>query len=98
MTNQPQYTSGPWRLKQSQFGLFVLSEGTAERSPDAIAEMVSSGKTVQFNAHLIAAAPELLEALEMIANDYSYLLETKMRPVDADNIHRIISKAKGDAS
>ena len=44
----------------------------------------------QANAHLIAAAPELLEACEKIVNNWGNL-----HPKDRQQLRRAISKAKG---
>jgi hypothetical protein len=47
---------------------------------------------------IIAAAQELLSALEIIANDYPSLLEEKMRPQDAAAIRTAIANARHTAA
>lgn len=49
------------------------------------------------NAHLIAAAPELLAALLFVANDPRDFLGTQFTPQDAKAIRDAIAKATGKA-
>ena len=98
MTQTVQHTPGPWEIwpdfdEEGENGSSII--GT---NGDPLAVTISDRYSEDANAHLIAAAPELLEALEMIANDYAYLLETKLSSPDADMIHELIAKAKGGAS
>ncbi len=90
--NKTSYTPGPWTLtatvetgRKNLFG-----------SDFHVGTLVSGSRqeigTFKANARLIAAAPELLEALEMIASDYTYLLDTKMRPQDAEAIQCVVAK------
>ena len=54
------HTSGPWECKESQFGYSVFTKENSMR----IAMVFSDWDNPESNARLIAAAPELLEALK----------------------------------
>lgn len=73
------HTKGPWEVARTDAGIIVRTEsvkktragasryaaiGGFDRSdPEQLAEALA-------NAHLIAAAPELLEALKALVNDF----------------------------
>jgi len=98
------YTPGPWTFSRwDEFGdarFYVSQAEGAPYTPDysdvatLIAETVSSERTIiqEANAHLIAAAPELLDALrraESVIRSLDY-------PVDV-SITSAIAKAEGAA-
>ena len=58
MNNQPQHKQGPWRTVTDGISHWVEIDGKIV--------IVSKGKNAKANANLIAAAPELLEALESL--------------------------------
>ena len=98
------HTPGPWKLHRtrSRFGLNVV----AERGASCICEMPSWDDEYiperDANARLIAAAPEMLEALESAAAHCTDILhDPKWHPVRhcpvLDQIQSVIAKAKGKA-
>lgn len=68
-----QPTPGPWRVRGDQYGSIVADmPGPDDRPghPDYYDGAILVAEGVQpHNAHLIAAAPELLDALENLEND-----------------------------
>lgn len=72
------YTPGPWRVGDA--GVTVFGPPNGNPAPKRIADMA---KTPEYkaNARLIAAAPELLEALEALLAD-KYLAD----PINADRM------------
>ena len=109
-TPRPAYTPGPWRVKQTGFTYFrdltILGEDWhGEETPIAAALVRNAlhpyGRAdkaraeIEANARLIAAAPELLAALEALCED-KYLAD----PINADrmrNAREAIAKATGGA-
>lgn len=64
--NRKQYTQGPWNVEAAQRGFIV----TALNGQYDIAVVRNIGEQDnKANAHLIAAAPELLEALKELATE-----------------------------
>ncbi len=64
------HTPGPWTLHPTALHPAVRSVGTPDAGPRRICTVgTMNGNPVdKANARLIAAAPELLDALELIAN------------------------------
>ena len=61
----PEYTPGPWRYEVLPDGLHAIIMPFAHGNPGWVgAEVFERGDQAAANAHLMAAAPELLEALE----------------------------------
>ena len=79
------HTLGPWRVHEG-WGL------TVESSKCRIASIASAEYNAEANAHLIAAAPDMLEALERV-------LETKAHigAIAHTMVKMAIAKAKGEA-
>ena len=104
---EDKHTPGPWKANQGRDLAFRIS------TDKQVVATISSGpgKNAEANAHLIAAAPELLEALEhaevaLDAIRYSFSI-TKGRPRDAfeeggigrDSLEiarAVLAKAKGE--
>ena len=61
------HTPGPWRVGDA--GATVFGPANGNPAPETIARMAPR-KQYKANARLIAAAPELLEALRSIAESY----------------------------
>ena len=86
-----EYTPGPWMANGPE--IRIEEDTTAE--PVATAHGVNK-HCVLANARLIAAAPELLEALKNVAEgmDNSPML-TDTQESQLESIRRIITKAEG---
>ena len=69
MSNQPKHTPGPWFAKRAgdggYFEWYVGRDGENCSIAEDIADPMTRDPS-EANAHLIAAAPELLEALKMM--------------------------------
>jgi hypothetical protein len=76
------HTPGPWLIEPDVYSVGVYSLLTAIDTSDA---------EEQANARLIAAAPELLQALKKVLKTYDEQLYTQ----DWDAIRRVIAKAEG---
>lgn len=84
------HTPGPWHanpyVHASVHGFAVYADRICM---DKLADEIQS----EANARLIAAAPELLEALKQAVN----LLETEVRPAwEQTHFRKIIAKAEGE--
>ena len=84
---KPKHTPGPW----TQHGLEIHGEifiCDVNENPKDREEHIA-------NAHLIAAAPEMLEALELILNDNR--LMNAMTKEQAKAVMYSVSKARGES-
>ena len=79
----PKHTKGPWKTEKT--GLIYQ-----ESNNQGIARLVSSG--TKQDAHLIAAAPEMYEAIEYILKEVTVLPGTGKQ--DGNIGHRHIDKLK----
>ena len=84
----PEHTEGPWRFRRDEIGKRIGSIGKADGS-----EVVT---TVEYwikesNANLMAAAPDLLEALEKIVLEFEGYASDGL-----DLAIAAIAKAKGE--
>ena len=102
MSNETRWTPGPWEFNkgrvvqkgETQFWSAIRVSGvslaTGYVPPDDVAYA---------NAHLIAAAPELYEAL-LVAREYLQgFVSTTMREPDIDNLETVdaaLAKARGE--
>ena len=104
-TPRPAHTPGPWTIHESALSSSLVKElhiGTPTRTAACVYDDCAAGvlvrSEVEANARLIAAAPELLEALERISTAYD---ETLRHPIAAPLLQAIygaraaIAKAKG---
>jgi hypothetical protein len=99
---KPKHTPGPWRVGSWYDGrLPIVVADLADRS--IIAELTGAKRAHEANAHLIAAAPDLLEALEGAQKALRKALP--FLPADSesifcgewlDEINAAIAKAKGE--
>lgn len=98
-THTSGHTPGKWEARElfaddepaQSMGLFIYTEQNARGHRDPIASLPGIGREDFANAQLIAAAPELLAALEFIAAD----LNTEMPAETAAIVQRAIAKARG---
>lgn len=88
------HTPGPWYPVATQDGMFVFKDVKDERHK--IAELFLWGEETEHNARLIAAAPEMLEALQVA---YAELENHKGVPGVVEHvlpaIEAAIAKAEG---
>jgi len=97
--NKVKYTPGPWKQTLTGFMLYIHTNEEA-----LIATMSGGGRvlhskaTIQANANLIAAAPEMLEALKEERRFLLALQKLTGYPVDpvVERIDAAISKAEGN--
>jgi hypothetical protein len=75
------HTPGPWHYETGDGGAVIYTGFT-------IAKIPIDGSDWQSNAHLIAAAPDLLAALERLAHPMA-------DDEDLDYAREVIAKAKG---
>ena len=65
MTDQPKWTPGPWRYDRTNGSPTTGEHMIAGAKPGYLAEVRDCGSgDVRANAHLIAAAPDMAEALD----------------------------------
>jgi len=94
-TETTQHTPGPWQSRETNYGFTVDAVKTIDhvagvRIPASPHE---TGATQAANAKLIAAAPDLLHALEVI----KHMAQDAHFGAIADAAARAINKAKGNA-
>lgn len=99
MTTQSKHTPGPWAISKINQRIDIISADTL--SAKKLSKESNSGFIIaecfgdddkEANARLIAAAPELLEALQRLVTEASVSVY-KYRP-DADNVHKAVCLAK----
>ena len=95
------YTPGPWRINESRERVWIEGTGRGCGVP-RVAIVDDSAGTEPGNANLLAAAPELLEALEEIIASNPSILATErsaLRYVQAvEKARKVIGKARGEAT
>lgn len=96
------HTKGPWKYAEDTEDLLAGREVVAMNiyAPDKLCGHVASvgalgmaANEIEANAHLIAAAPEMLEALEAIAALTDGTLSTHVNQI----AKQIIEKARGES-
>ena len=103
------HTPGPWRVSECQLGeKLLIAHGTEDTFSPCIAAVYSDrGRLPQLaNAHLIAAAPDLLKQLKEAAQMLNYLTPEKFDDDDheknwnrmLDGIDTAIAKAERGTS
>ena len=96
----PKYTPGSWARNPDfpeaiNAGDKHVAMANKFQSPNS--KMTVWGEEYEANATLIAAAPELLEALECLIHDVECEIEPHGRMIDAfSNAKNAIAKAKGE--
>ena len=65
------HTPGRWQVYDDGTALFIISAGKP-READCIAALDTAGRK---HAHLIAAAPDCLRVLKLLANCQNYCME-----------------------
>ncbi|WON88696.1 hypothetical protein [Delftia sp. UGAL515B_04] len=86
------FTPGPWKVSFSRFSRVTAENGALI----AKCEKLDSLTNLEANARLIAAAPELLEALRKLADAYERLKPPGYPLLDPEKQARaVIAKATG---
>lgn len=100
------HTPGPWEMRLSDNATPFIQHGKDAYlhdidDPDHLVCVMPAKITRDFNsfanAYLIAAAPELLEALEMILQNWPVErdgMDSEILPVGVKNARAIVAKAK----
>lgn len=91
-----QHTPGPWRTGPSHVVQYQWHDEQNRRCTSWIAECVGDHPPgeIEANARLIAAAPELLAACELID---AYLYATARKSNERQIVQAAIARATGDA-
>ncbi|MDO9252590.1 MAG: hypothetical protein Q7U48_13705 [Hydrogenophaga sp.] len=96
------FTPGPWVLHPTSMHPAVRSVGTETAGPKRICTVgsMNGNKTDEANAHLISAAPELLDVLIMIREAAIDMrgLDFNLTTEQWAQVHTVIAKAHGDAT
>ena len=92
MTQEIKHTAGPWEISKEQYGTFIRFEGGYFLA--SVQEFAGDKKDQSVaNAHLIASAPDLLEACEASHHAKSQAeLDSAVKLIE-----KAIAKAKGGA-
>lgn len=87
------HTPGPWSIQRQNPSPTTGEWMVAGKSPGYLAEVRDCGSgPVEANARLIAAAPDLLEALEALIT----AVDASMYGMAIHNARAAIAKAKGE--
>ena len=96
------HTPGPWIVKQVPQDRYVTDLHVARQDNEgsyvAIIDKVFNSQSATANARLIAAAPEMLEALEKIKETLDIIKGGEFFAMNYELllVNRAIAKAKGD--
>ena len=92
------WTPGPWALHKMPDGRFLIMsvKETINVVGTAMEPFESTPETQEANAHLIANAPELYEALDTLTKEM--FLDNNSNAIEAayDNAVAALSKARGE--
>ncbi len=83
------YDSGTWGVRQTQFAPSAMLNDEIISCGFAICNVVDNGDETEANAHLIAAAPELLDACKKVIKETKgltpsdYIHTTTMNQIQA---------------
>lgn len=69
-TKQTKHTPGPWIVIDHYEPNRILVNAGVYPDATAIAEIISAGSTKRANARLIAAAPDLLDVVQLIIKEW----------------------------
>lgn len=94
------HTKGPWRVVEANTPGVLYVSGPAQTLTIITAAIdldFSDYVKRTSDAHLIAAAPELLEALEEIMDGYLYGCAMEVKRENIERARAAITKARGEA-
>lgn len=98
---QPKHTPGPWAVKEYTHAINGEQYYSVTTEALGVGDVIPNGITNnKANAHLIAAAPEMLEALEHMRDGYMWHVSegrfvSELEP-KIEYLSSIIRKAKGE--
>ena len=108
MTDQPKYTKGPWVARKGAGWIVVREHAKARREAAIVVGMTPRVSLVsdpaapwweegesEANARLIAAAPDLLEALKLVVKDAEKAVNPCTRMFAYAECKAAIAKAEG---
>ncbi len=85
-----EHTPGPWRASKAGHHTIWAANEVLIADCDTLDPRQPPTDQIQANAHLVAAAPLMLEALENIENDDAHMPDTAWELIQA-----AITKARG---
>ena len=95
-----EHTPGPWKYSDAYHESQVdIREAGGKRIAVAVCDFPRTPATMEANAHLIAAAPELLAALEEVVEllrDGYLLFDDDAAEFSIDHWRKAIGKARGE--
>ena len=96
MSNQAKFTPGPWTSRGTV--VFIGTHGQIEEdgSPAYGGFDIVGCPRPEANAHLIAAAPELYEALDMLMDATGPGDASQILTEERENIMALLAKARGE--
>jgi hypothetical protein len=86
------YSPAPWHVTENNDGDILVRMDKSHAV--VIGNLESSCEICHANADLIAAAPDLLEALERLMGKYG---SGNLRPIDWYHAAQVIQRAKGES-
>lgn len=94
MTKETKHTPAPWSATRG-FDAMHISGATTEKGKAFCTLTGNDWEQAVANAQLIAAAPELFEALKNIIDDPCGTLDVVMEPWKIEDSKQAIAKAEG---
>lgn len=94
------HTPGPWEIRRPSYGQGFTREiwGADGKCVTGMTTRMTTGPVTEANARLIAAAPDMLEALEgMVEMATHHMMEPEERRERLRNARAAIAKARGQA-
>lgn len=91
------HTPGPWYVSSSNFNHIIVSEADGTTVGWTTNYPPPENARGEANAHLIAAAPDLLEALEALADDHEFGATGTIRQDHLRAARLAIAKARGQS-
>lgn len=92
------HTPGPWFAQVSSIAIGGLAfVGTATQIADEWGQPIASNIGSAADAHLIAAAPDLYEALSLLVSQVETYGDPELYKNELDRADAALKKARGDA-
>ena len=91
------HTEGPWKFSEAEFGDFNICEEAGLAVAVCVQNGFRSPHETRANTHLIAAAPDLLEALEQVRMHKCMFDDDKSFEASCNKVNAAIGKANGES-